>query len=438
LRTLASLAHALAVAPSVEEALRALAETLAESDRASQLALVTIDERRSMLHKRLLAKTTGIEPKVIDTKLDHLPRREQTEIAAGGQFADFGDGSDDYAKMLGFPPLGEPGLLAVRGIRFDGVLCGLLALYEPKKLFGVRASDRLAPATVLFELAFLRVQEHEARTEAVKTLEDVTSRVHEEYHRKLADLEHQLRAAAALPMDAADKVRILELERELTRAFEEARRSNKRAEAVEATVSSAVAELEKAHIELHRRSEQLRAKTRTLYLIDRLLTLDAGTDDPRQLADSLVGLIADAMQAERCSLMLRAPGGPRGGGGPDALYIAAARGLAPGIHEGMRVSMTQGVAGHVATTRQVVLVQDVEHAGDHALLQDDYFTSGSFISFPLVYRGELMGVVNLANRAQRAAFVEDDVDRVRLLGQVIALVTSNGNLAERLAGALSV
>ena len=40
-------------------------------------------------------------------------------------------------------------------------------------------------------------------------------------------------------------------------------------------------------------------------------------------------------------------------------------------------------------------------------------------------------MVNVANRAQRGVFGEEDVDRVRLLGLVIALVSSHARLPER-------
>jgi GAF domain-containing protein len=96
------------------------------------------------------------------------------------------------------------------------------------------------------------------------------------------------------------------------------------------------------------------------------------------------------------------------------------------------------VAGLVATSREPILVSDVTHTKGHPLLRDQYFTTGSFISFPLVYRDELVGVVNLANRAQHGVFVEEDVDRVRLLGLVIALIASNARLPERLDEALHV
>ncbi|MGH7718423.1 MAG: GAF domain-containing protein, partial [Gemmatimonadaceae bacterium] len=97
-----------------------------------------------------------------------------------------------------------------------------------------------------------------------------------------------------------------------------------------------------------------------------------------------------------------------------------------------------GVAGKVAATREPLLVTDVAQAGSHPLLRDEYFTTGSFISFPLVYHGRLVGVVNLTNRAQRGVFVEEDVERVRLLALVISLVASHAALPERLLETIGV
>ena len=429
-RTLASLAHALTVSPTRDAALEALGEALNEVDRFAQLALVRFDERRGMLRERVLVGPTRAAMTSLDTTFDHLPTRERVAIAAGGQFVDFADGGDEFARLFQLPALGEPGWLSVRGLRYEGELSALLVLYESRKLFGARTAERFLPAIALFELAYLRFLERDAREEAVRTLEDVTQRVHGEYEQRLLDLEHRL-LTASNAQASADSARALVLERELAKASEDARRALKKTAAVEATVASAVEQLEKAHVELHRRSESLRQKTRTIYLIDRVLTLDAGTDDPRQLADGLLSLVGDDMHAHRCSLMLRTPDG-------ESLYIAAARGVAPGITEGVRVAMGQGVAGRVARSREPLLVRDVSEAKSHPLLHDQYFTTGSFISFPLVYHDELIGVVNLANRAQHGMFVEEDVDRVRLLGLMIALIASNARLPERFVEALSV
>ena len=430
-RTLATLAHSLTVSASQDAALHALGEALAEVDRFAQLALIQYDERRGMLVERIVVTGSTAGKTKLETTFNHLPTRERTAITAGGQFVEFGDSSDEFARLFQLPPFGEPGWLSVRGLRYEGGLTSLLVLYETRKLFGARTAERFLPAIALFELAYLRFLERDAREDAVRTLEDVTQRVHGEYERRLAELEQRLIFASESKRGGGDAERVMALELEVAQATEEARRAARRANAVEATISSAVEQLEKAHVELHRRSEQLRQKTRTLYLIDRVLTLDASTDDPRQLADGLLALVGDDMHAHRCSLMLRSPDG-------ESLYIAAARGVAPGVAEGTRVAIGQGVAGRVAASREPLLVRDVTEAKSHPLIRDQYFTTGSFISFPLVYQDDLVGVVNLANRAMQGVFLEEDVDRVRILGLVIALVASHARLPERLVGALSV
>jgi hypothetical protein len=430
-RTLATLAHALSVAPDVDATLLALADALAEVDRFAQVALVRYDARREMLVDRLVAQGDTVARTPIETTFDHLPTRERIAIASGGAFVDFGEHSDEFAPLFSLTRYNDVGWLALRGVRFEGQLSAVIVLYETRKFFGTRTSERLAPAAALFELAYLRFLEREAREEAVRTLEDVTQRVHGEYERKLAALEQQLLKASGPQAMQADPERLVALEREAAKALEEARRANRRASAVEAQVTAAVDQLEKAHIELHRRSESLRQKTRTLYLIDRVLSLDATTDDPREMVNGLLTLVGDDMGAQRCSLLLHAPE-------EHALYLAAARGIAPNVPPGHRIQFGEGVAGKVAATRQPLLVQDVAEAKSHPLIRDEYFTTGSFISFPLIYHGALVGVVNLTNRAMQGIFVDEDVERVRLLALVIGLVATQSRLPERMLETLSV
>ncbi|MGI8496075.1 MAG: GAF domain-containing protein [Gemmatimonadaceae bacterium] len=434
-RTLASLAQALGAASGMDAALVALGEALADVDRTSRIALLRYDMRHQIFRERLAPVDANVHVTRVDTTFDHLPASVRTVISGAGEFAELGDDSDQYARLFGIAGPQEEGLLGLRGLHIDGQLAGVLALYEPKRLFGTRVSERFDPYAALFDLAFNRFAEHEARDEAVKTLEHVTQRVHGEYVRRLAGLEQQLREARAPKPGGGggiDPAALLALETESAKAKEEARRSQRRTAAIEEQVTAAIGQLERAHIELHRRSEALRQKTRTLYLIDRLLTLDANCVDPKQLADSLLALVGDDMQAQRCSLMLRVPDTP------SQLYIAAAKGISPDITDGTRVTIGEGVSGKVAATRQPLLVTDVgQQGGQHPLLRDEYLSTGSFISFPLVYHGQLVGVVNLTNRAQRGVYVEEDVERVRLLGLVISLVASNAQLSERLLEAIS-
>jgi len=434
-RTLASLAHALSAASDLNAALVAMGEALAEVDREASFALFDFDTRRQMLRERLMPSGSSVTRARVDTTFDHLPGKVRAQLQAGGQFAELEEQSDEIARLLGLEHvLQEEGLLALRGVRTDGTLSAVIALYEPRRFFGTRVVERFAPYVALFELTYLRYAEREASNEAVRTLEDVTQRVHGEYVKHLKSLEQALAIARNTPPDSHGDFspeRIVSLEAEAARAKEEARRATRRADAVEQQVTAAVGQLEQAHVELHRRSDVLRQRTRTLYLLERVLALDANTTDPKQLADGLLALVGDDMQAQRCSLMLSVPG-------TQQLYIAAAKGLTPDVAEGRRVRIGQGVAGKVALSREPLLVTDVRQAAGHPLLGDEHFTSGSFISFPLVYRDELLGVLNLTNRVQRGIFVEEDVERVRLLALVISLVGSHAALPERLLESIGV
>lgn len=459
-RTLASLAHALGAAGSVDDALLALGESLAELDRGATVAFYPFDARRELLVERRIPGPGALDRMPLDASLEHLPSAVRAQLGAASTFVELGDRSGDYARLLGFlGPL--DGALVLKGIRVEGQLAAAVALVEPKRIFGTRLLDRFAPALQLFELAHARFWEREGREEAVQTLEEVTQRVHGEYVRKLGQLERQLQearrtpqgamsglppasamvappaaptvapdllaAASAVAQGTAGSARdALAHERLAAQQQEMVRRAERRLELVEQQLAAATSQHAQLQGELLRRGESLRQTERTLYLLDRVLSLDAAAHDPRALVDGLLALVGDDMQAQRCSLMLRVPG-------EQELYLAAARGLSPHIVFGSRVRVGEGVAGRVAQSREPVLVEDVREAGQHPLLRDQYFTTGSFISFPLVYHGDLVGVVNLTNRAALGRYDADDIERVRLLGMVIALIATHARLPERLA-----
>ncbi len=430
-RSLPSLAHALSVAPDLDAALIALGEALVDSDRSALLGLLRYDARKEMLRERLTPTGGRVVRTQVDTTFDHLPPTVRTLVSGGGQFVELGDRSAEYARLFGLTPFADGGILSLRGLTTDGQLTAVLALYEQRKMFGTRTSERLAPAAALFDIAYARFADREAREEAVHTLEDVTQRVHGEYLRRLAELEGELGRARDAASESGSHAgpNLVRLEQAVAEAEEQARRAAHKSQSLERQLTAAIGQLESAHIELHRRHESLRQKTRTLYLIERALTLDNETSDPAALVDALLALVGDDMQAQRCSLMLVAPE-------PDTLYLAAARGLLPHIRLGQRTRFGKGVSGIVAHTREPLLVQDVTDGASHPLLRDEYLTTGSFISFPLVYHGALLGVVNLTNRAKRGVFIEEDMERVRLLALVIALIATRAQLSDRLLSAI--
>jgi len=427
-RTIPSLAQALGAATDLDAALVALAGALAESDRDVSIALLRFDPRQGLLRERMSVREGRVDRLPLETSLEQLPLSTLRAVQDGGTFADVAEEPPAYARLLKLAWTDDGGSLALRGIKVDGQLVAVLSLVEPKRVFGTRAVERLAPLAALFELALARFHDREAREEATRTLEEVTQRVHGEYLTRLADLEREVasvREATSAP--GPDPAEALAREREEARRAEDSRRTLRKLAALEHQLTASVGQLEQAHIELHRRSEALRQRTRTLYLLDRVMTLAAETHDALRLAEGLLALVGDDMQALRCSLFLV-------GREPGTLYLAAARGLAPHVQIGKVISLGHGVAGKVAQRREPMLVVDAVDAKKEPLLGDDYLTTGSFISFPLVLHDELVGVVNLTNRAQHGLFVEEDVERVRMLGLVISLIASEGRLADALHG----
>jgi DNA anti-recombination protein RmuC len=183
-------------------------------------------------------------------------------------------------KLLGVNPVQQGGILSVRGLTLDGELAGFVALYEPRRRFGPRIMERLSPALDLFALAFERIAEHEARFEAVRTLEELTRNIHSEYNRAVRQLKAELedaRSSITAPTER-DAARINELERLVAEAQDEILRRAERLHAVEDQVSQAVGRLEQAHVDLHSQSELARNRADLLYQIERMLTEANGSD----------------------------------------------------------------------------------------------------------------------------------------------------------------
>ena len=102
-----------------------------------------------MLVDRLVPAGDTVTCDRLETTFDHLPTRERIAVAAGGTYVDFGDQSDEFAVFFGFPRFSDVGWLSLRGLRFDGQLAAVLVLYETRKFFGARSSERIAPSCLL-------------------------------------------------------------------------------------------------------------------------------------------------------------------------------------------------------------------------------------------------------------------------------------------------
>lgn len=291
-RSLPALAAHLSKCDSIGDALEAIVEEVGDADRSAAVALFRHDPRRDLLVERLTWLDRSASSHEMAVSFDHFPAHIRKRIGEGNGFAEFADQSGDFMKLLGMPHQDGAVLLA-RGLLLDNELCGILMISEPKRRFGQRVSDKVAPSLNLFVLAFSRILEHDARVEAARALEEITGAIHSGYGKTVDDLEGRLRDAhkTNLLTHPEENGRIAELEQSLAAALKEARFMAKQLAAVEDQVQAAVAKLEHAHLELHEQTELTRRQTGTLHDIQLGLEGARSADDPVAVLEALLALL---------------------------------------------------------------------------------------------------------------------------------------------------
>ncbi|HWL41221.1 MAG TPA: hypothetical protein VNO75_13410 [Gemmatimonadaceae bacterium] len=292
-RTLGGLSTVLSAAANVPDALRALSHDVSEHDRNASIVLFIYDARREVFSERVIPGIDGAKTAALEVAIDHLPTAARRTIAAGRQFADMAGESGDYQKLLGVGASPEAGVLLLRGLLVDGEVAAVLALSEPRTRFGQRLSDKLAPAIDLFALAFARLAERRAREEAVKALEDLTQKLHEQHSTTVAVLERKLNEAQAILQGkgTGDTERVTKLKRAIEAAAAEARVTAQRLSAVEEQVQVAVRKLEKAHVQLHAQGEALQQQSDLLFRIESMLKEAASGQDSRKVIEGVLELV---------------------------------------------------------------------------------------------------------------------------------------------------
>ena len=298
-RTLGGLSTVLAAAANVPDALRALAHDVSEHDRNANIVLYTYDARREVLCERLVPAIDGTKTAQLEVAMDHLPSSVRRTVTAGRQFADLGNESAEYQKLLGVGASPEAGILLLRGLLVDGELSAILALSEAKTRFGQRLSDKLGPAVDLFALAHARLAERRAREEAVRTLEELTRALNAEHDRTVQDLQRKLsEAQAALNgKGTGDSIRVTQLKKAIELAAVEARATAQRLSAVEEQVRVAVTKLEKAHVQLHAQGEALQSQSNLIYRVEGMLRQAIGAADSHKVLEEVLQIVTSREQA---------------------------------------------------------------------------------------------------------------------------------------------
>jgi len=269
-RPLPAVAADLCRATDVDAALRILNDELA-GEKQVGLALLRFDARRHALAVVKRTEGGGDDPPVV--ALDHLPPSVQYAVLAGQRFVEVGDQAMQYARLLGVQSPPDELRLYLKGLVLDGALAAVLVVHDARRRGAARLLERAGPLAALFELAYGRIYEREARFEAVGALHEVTSRLRAEHTSALAALEREV--ARLRHAGSGESAATAELRAAADRATDRARTAELRLNAVEEQVTGAVDRLQRAHVQLHEQSEVIREQAATIRRLEQ--SLSAGT-----------------------------------------------------------------------------------------------------------------------------------------------------------------
>ncbi|MCG3131372.1 MAG: Chemotaxis response regulator protein-glutamate methylesterase [Phycisphaerae bacterium] len=181
--------------------------------------------------------------------------------------------------------------------------------------------------------------------------------------------------------------------------------------------------------ELNRRLEsEVREKTHRLQVLyDYMRALNQATTRD-EILDLIVRCARDATGSERISLMMADNRG-------ESLICERALGIERSLVRRIRVGAGEGVAGRVFQSGKTVVAKTVcdedTPSGRHA------YTSDTFLSTPLVTaslasHGEVLGVLNVTEKASPGAFSEHEIECIRSIADAGAIALNHLERRRRL------
>jgi len=109
------------------------------------------------------------------------------------------------------------------------------------------------------------------------------------------------------------------------------------------------------------------------------------------------------------------------------LEIKAAVGYAPEIYD-LKVPIGNGITGWVAAHRRTLRVNNVQ---EDARYIEGSANTRSELAIPLIYRSELLGILNVESE-QPGAYTESDEELLGTLGGSLAAIIANARLLEQI------
>ena len=145
------------------------------------------------------------------------------------------------------------------------------------------------------------------------------------------------------------------------------------------------------------------------------------------LGEFAVEQIVGILKAQKCSLMLYDQE-------KKDLFILAAHGLEESTIRNTRTKLGESISGIVAQKREHTLVLNIEYDKEFQHHNRPYYPTRSFMSVPVLFGPQLLGVINAADKFSKAweVFTETDLKMLVIMARAIGIAIENAQLFKRL------
>lgn len=191
--------------------------------------------------------------------------------------------------------------------------------------------------------------------------------------------------------------------------------------------------LERRSSVLDRRNLLERLKIATMLQERRINELNAlyeagksigSTANLKELLRQIVILASSVTEAKVGSIMLLEENA-------EMLTIEAAIGLEDAVVARTRLPVGTSIAGHVARTGEPLMIEDVESHEQFGRINRERYGAASLLCAPLVIKGRVIGVINLANKEDGGVFDDNDLKLLTTFAAQAAVAVDDANQFEK-------
>ncbi len=177
--------------------------------------------------------------------------------------------------------------------------------------------------------------------------------------------------------------------------------------------------LEKRSEQIEEMNKELGESVKELSLLYNFGQYIISTVDMNELLRIITTTIVDTLHYKECAILFRED---------NILRIVSAWGFEDNIKLiGMEFGLDEGISGQVASTGKPMLINDTSNEVGYLHYKGQKRTEGSFLSLPLKYKNNVIGVLNVGNDVPNS-LTRKDMDFLSAICAQIAVVIENTRL----------